>query len=405
MSLALEKSDYTLKNALLWGNSIGHFKKANEGPWKDRVVQRIGHGVIGTIEFIPVLGQILSLVELATVKIFDSLNKGPKATGGKQPAIVHFHPKNLAEATTYALNVVKSGDAGIKSIDAANGIDWIVGSMKDPANPKYREPNNDLKRAKHQAGNPEFIEKLDVKTLFNSGKAKVEFIPISPKAPLTSPPTDTKLTSLSLMSPKGDGVIFYRTGQTPYDYATGLMWDASKLRHNTTCAYWKEDAYSSWRGWKRCANKLMLLAPDKFKSFLENLLPSYDALKAHAKNYVKKHNELLAHTSKEALTAVFIRSGPIFEHPQNGLKWARLRSICETIKIKKELGKELPILVLNNNDDKGTTVYTIEEQKKDWQTIVLDYSYEWGDNPNKVADNNKLYGLSQAEIEAYFANH
>lgn len=443
MSLALVKSSYTLKNVLLWGNCLEHLKKANEGQWGDRFVQKIGHGLIGAAELFPILGQIISIIEAVVVHIFNLLRQETKATSPKiesqkakvepqiakvepqrakvepqkakiepqkatpsSPVIVHFHPKNLAEATAHALKVVESGDAGIKSISSDDGIDWIIGSIKDPANPEFRQPNKDLQNAKKGKG--EFVKILDSKTFFESNKTIVEFIPITPKVPCSSPPTDTKLTSLTLMGPGGDGVIFTRGGRD-IEYATGLMWDASKLRHNKTCAYWSEDAYSSWRGWKLLANDIMLLAANLFENFKKNLLPSYSALKDYAKKNIRTHNELLAHISKEALVAVFIRSTATFNDSNLGLKHARFRAICEKIKIKKELGKELPILILNNKDRDGvgpnTQVYSVEQQKKDWEEIKRQYECEWGMDPNEVLDRQYgLHGLCRAEIDNYFAN-
>lgn len=61
---ALDDKDYTIKNALLWGNCHKHFKKAGEG----RLGPRIIHGLIGTAELIP----IGALFELAIVKAFST---------------------------------------------------------------------------------------------------------------------------------------------------------------------------------------------------------------------------------------------------------------------------------------------------------------------------------------------
>jgi hypothetical protein len=98
----LESSQYTIKNALLWGNCKEHFKKAFEKgqTWSGKIV----HFFIGLLEAIPVVGQIASLAE----KTFSqNISKGKPITSETriQP-IVYTVPKEAKEGID-ALNIVR----------------------------------------------------------------------------------------------------------------------------------------------------------------------------------------------------------------------------------------------------------------------------------------------------------
>lgn len=56
-SYALDNYNFT--KSLCWGNSFDHLSRICEGPWTDRVV----HLMIGLLEAIPIIGQIISLFE------------------------------------------------------------------------------------------------------------------------------------------------------------------------------------------------------------------------------------------------------------------------------------------------------------------------------------------------------
>lgn len=55
----LDKTNYTFKNAIFWGNCAGHFKKARKGNLCNRIV----HVLIAFAEVLPIIGQIASLFE------------------------------------------------------------------------------------------------------------------------------------------------------------------------------------------------------------------------------------------------------------------------------------------------------------------------------------------------------
>jgi hypothetical protein len=63
----LSNQDYTIYNALTWGNYLGHYDRAcAEGPFSERVF----HGIVAIIELTPILSQIFSLFEMAIAYLF-----------------------------------------------------------------------------------------------------------------------------------------------------------------------------------------------------------------------------------------------------------------------------------------------------------------------------------------------
>lgn len=65
---SLDKTNYSCKNALLWGNFAGHCKKAGEGSLGNRIV----HVLIAAIEFLPIISQISSICEKLIIENFSS---------------------------------------------------------------------------------------------------------------------------------------------------------------------------------------------------------------------------------------------------------------------------------------------------------------------------------------------
>lgn len=63
---SLDKTNYSWQNAFLWGNFVGHCKKANEGSLGNRAV----HVLIAVIEFLPIISQICSICEKLIVENF-----------------------------------------------------------------------------------------------------------------------------------------------------------------------------------------------------------------------------------------------------------------------------------------------------------------------------------------------
>ncbi|MFI5344128.1 MAG: hypothetical protein ACHQUC_07905 [Chlamydiales bacterium] len=87
---SLDKENYTLKNALLWGNFYGHCSKAMEGKLSSRTVV---HVLIALIEFIPGIGQIASIFELVIIIQFDpAFNKSIEDLSNKKILLLTKKP-------------------------------------------------------------------------------------------------------------------------------------------------------------------------------------------------------------------------------------------------------------------------------------------------------------------------
>lgn len=59
--------EYSMRDALTWGNCRGHFKKASEGTWSKDGMHKFKHGLIGAVESLPIISQIASLFEYLIV--------------------------------------------------------------------------------------------------------------------------------------------------------------------------------------------------------------------------------------------------------------------------------------------------------------------------------------------------
>lgn len=66
---ALDRREYTLGNALLWGNCFGHHQKAKQSvTWGHRIF----HVIIFILEYPPIVGQIASIFEMIIVRYFSN---------------------------------------------------------------------------------------------------------------------------------------------------------------------------------------------------------------------------------------------------------------------------------------------------------------------------------------------
>lgn len=63
----LQNRDYTVYNALTWGNFSGHYRRARAA---ESLLQRIFHGAAALVELVPIVSQIVSLSEMAIVSWF-----------------------------------------------------------------------------------------------------------------------------------------------------------------------------------------------------------------------------------------------------------------------------------------------------------------------------------------------
>ena len=70
MEYSLHLDDYSWKNAVVWQNFAGHVKAAKEARVSGDCKGRIIHNLIAIAEFLPILSQLASIIELLVVRIF-----------------------------------------------------------------------------------------------------------------------------------------------------------------------------------------------------------------------------------------------------------------------------------------------------------------------------------------------
>jgi len=103
VKFSLDKASYTWKNALLWGNFSGHCKQATKGSLGNKAV----HGLTAFLEFFPVIGQIVSIIEKVVVTNLATTPSDPskKLTSKrvKSKSSSHIHHKPGSTSTTKAI--------------------------------------------------------------------------------------------------------------------------------------------------------------------------------------------------------------------------------------------------------------------------------------------------------------
>jgi hypothetical protein len=135
-------------------------------------------------------------------------------------------------------------------------------------------------------------------------------------------------------------------------------------------------------------------------------LANWAANAASVKDYVRQqktavYTEIYTHPAKEAVLAIGIKSESIYNNidiKEN----VRITAICERIKMERDLQTvNLPIFVLNANNDKPPIVYTFEEQKKD---IQMYYNKCKGHYLTTGGDEieTHFHGVTLEELEKHF---
>lgn len=69
MSMFLKNEDYSVANCLFWGVCAGHMKEAMKAQNENAYGRCIWHAAIAGVEFLPGLGQIVSLAEAFFVRL------------------------------------------------------------------------------------------------------------------------------------------------------------------------------------------------------------------------------------------------------------------------------------------------------------------------------------------------
>lgn len=85
--MTLRLDDYSVCKALSWQNCVEHYKKASEGSWSTSWSKKLGHGFIATLELLPVISQVASLIEYCVVGNV-KLNFGNVSSEKNKPRII-----------------------------------------------------------------------------------------------------------------------------------------------------------------------------------------------------------------------------------------------------------------------------------------------------------------------------
>lgn len=105
---SLDKANYSWRNAFLWGNFVGHCKKARGGSLGNRIV----HAIIAAIEFLPIISQISSICEKIIIENFSSTvssSKTQSLTGKRIEASKETH-KNIPTPHSLIDNASESSE-------------------------------------------------------------------------------------------------------------------------------------------------------------------------------------------------------------------------------------------------------------------------------------------------------
>ena len=110
---SLDKSSYTLKNALLWGNFAGHCQEANKNWQAGRLGKWAVHSLIAAAQIIPIVSQIASLFERLIVTSCQQVNNNSPLPKRPQSASVPLmnqshptEPESLASWKTISADEV-----------------------------------------------------------------------------------------------------------------------------------------------------------------------------------------------------------------------------------------------------------------------------------------------------------
>lgn len=131
LNYSLTSSDYTWKNALLWGNFSGHCRKAMYGTFAERFV----HILIAVAEILPVFSQITSIFEKFIVEKF----KQPDfKTNLSKRKILFINSKSLEEHVNKRISSQesKNAPASKETQPIVNDNDHIINDLKnEPTHP------------------------------------------------------------------------------------------------------------------------------------------------------------------------------------------------------------------------------------------------------------------------------
>lgn len=230
-------------------------------------------------------------------------------------------------------------------IDAWGGI---ISSLNMPESKRYVKPLlYDVDREKYV--NPRLLNEAEVKD-----PTKIEWIDRKVNSVRGLPKQVgwrfTKKMSTSLLP--SNGKMYYYQDLT-VKHAVGLLFDIEQCDLKDEKYIWSDSGLTDYRWWLKSDEhhtRRKSISLNELRLFLHGYA---------ARNEIPIHNEILACLSKDALQAVFAKSDNLID---------RLNALKVQIKLHKELGRELPILIID--PEKTPRIYSTEEQLADIKIVM-----------------------------------
>ncbi len=97
MNWRLSQSDYTIRGALVWGNCLKHARASRTSQGKEKII----HITLAALEALPLLGQLIALVEYAAQKYFAKTSAVEKKPPMPKPAPIPTENEIEKEQTTW----------------------------------------------------------------------------------------------------------------------------------------------------------------------------------------------------------------------------------------------------------------------------------------------------------------
>lgn len=259
---SLDHTNYTLKNALTWGNFRGHCKEVGKGHWTKSTV----HLLIAAMEILPIISQIASLMEKFIMNKWN--HPSPPSLTHRQVIVETESQKNKsvptpltpAIKTAFVLEQEKQKKdlettTALPQVEEEQVEEEIENPLTDSLN-FQNKPGNHTKKSpvvgsrapelvafkQAMSSHPGVLTDLDKifsrETSYKDGSYKDVFylIPLSEQAPADA--WAEKLFSTYIAKYEKDGI----TAQNMINWTEGFSADSNKL-----FAYNLENPWNTWR--------------------------------------------------------------------------------------------------------------------------------------------------------------
>lgn len=158
LNYLLSDRDYSIYNALNWGNCLNHARLAwtTETPY----TQRFFHGAVAVVEMLPIVGQVASLFEMAIASIL-------------KPSYADLTKRKIRQITAEVLNPVQNAQPIVLHNPSSDEVDIELSSnicdLRNEIFPLHRQ----IERIYGSLPWPETIQKITVLTEVKGGRGDI----------------------------------------------------------------------------------------------------------------------------------------------------------------------------------------------------------------------------------------